>query len=424
MADTIEIRGTFDDVCSCIDFYQNMSTVGLLSIDDLRKSYISTYLEDYKVRFERVKKLKAKRDAEESTEKEIEEEVKEETKSVENDEDSIDWLDDSEDSVDWLEMVPDSVSKTATDDKKDEKGTDVKSVKTVNDSADPEVPAVRDGSGTKIERNPTDSEASNKLRMTAASFFSNLKKAALEEKKLADSQSTGTDGIEISPEQYVPNGIMIEDYVAEGTDTAKSVAQPAMEEPVKKPTEEYDWVEDVQYVKNGTMIEDVPPLPEAEEADEDRVSETSKNGTNSVEETTNDTDTVGVSKQVPALCYVPNGVILEDLVERVPQTEVYYEDKMDSRSNVGTSDTEKIKTATNSRTVKNRETKRNQVKREKVKTEKTVETDKTYKSVRDYVKQNSGCERSDILKYFSKRDIEKALMSAKIVQKKKKYYAV
>ena len=402
MADTIEIRGTFDDVCSCIDFYQNMSTVGLLSIDDLRKSYISTYLEDYKVRFERVKRLKAKRDAEG------------EVKAVEDDRDS----------EDWLEMIPVSEGKTATDDNEDEKGTDVKSSQTVNVGADSEVPAVRDGSDTKIERNSTDSEASNKLRMTAASFFSDLKKVALEEKKLAENQSTGTDSIEISPEQYVPNGIMIEDYVAEGTDTAKSVVQPAMEEPVKKPTKEYDWVEDVQYVKNGTMIEDVPPLPEAEEDDEDRVSETSKNGTNSVEETTNDTDTVGVSKQVPALCYVPNGVILEDLVERVPQTEVYYEDKMDSRSNVGTSDTEKIKTVTNSRTVKNRETKRNQVKREKVKTEKTVETDKTYKSVRDYVKQNSGCERSDILKYFSKRDIEKALMSAKIVQKKKKYYAV
>lgn len=420
MADMIEIRGTFDDVCSCIDFYQNMSTVGLMSIDDLRKSYISTYLEDYKVRFERVKKLKAKRDAEESTEKEIEEEVKEETKSVENDEDSIDWLDDSGDSVDWLEMVPDSGSKTATDDKEDEKGTDVKSVKTVNDSADPEVPAVRDDSGTKIERNPTDSEASNKLRMTAASFFSNLKKAAVEEKKLADSQSTGIDGIEISPEQYVPNGIMIEDYVAEGTD--KDGAQSTTEEPTK----EDDWVEDVQYVKNGTMIEDIAPLPEADEVEgkEDGVSETSKDNTNSVEDTTNDTNLTEVSKQVPALCYVPNGVILEDVVERVPQTEVYYEDKMDSRSNVVTPDTEKVKTATNSRTVKNRETKRNQVKREKVKTEKTVETDKTYKSVRDYVKQNSGCERSDILKYFSKRDIEKALMSAKIVQKKKKYYAV
>lgn len=403
MADTIEIRGTFDDVCSCIDFYQNMSTVGLLSIDDLRKSYISTYLEDYKVRFERVKRLKAKRDAD--------------AKAVEDDRDS-------KDSEDWLEMVPVSDGKTATDDCGAKKGIDVKSNQTVNDGADSEVFTVRDSSDTKIERNSTDSEASNKLRMTAASFFSNLKKAALEEKKRVESQSTSTDDIEISPEQYVLNGIMIEDYIAEGIDTVKSVEQPAMEEPVKKPTEGYDWVEDVQYVKNGTMIEDVPPLPEAEEDDEGRVSETGKNSTNSVEEATNDTDTVEVSKQVPALCYVPNGVILEDVVERVPQTEVYYEDKIDSRSNVETSDTEKIKTATNSRTVKNRETKRNQVKREKVKTEKTVETDKTYKSVRDYVKQNSGCERSDILKYFSKRDIEKALMSAKIVQKKKKYYAV
>lgn len=402
MADTIEIRGTFDDVCSCIDFYQNMSTVGLLSIDDLRKSYISTYLEDYKVRFERVKRLKAKRD------------VEGEVKAVEDDRDS----------EDWIEMIPVSDGKTATDDNKVKRGIDVESNQTVNGGADSEVPAVRDGSDTKIERNSTDSEASNKLRMTAASFFSNLKKAALEEKKRVESQSTGTDDIEISPEQYVPNGIMIEDYIAEGIDTVKSVEQPAVEEPVKKPTEGYDWVEDVQYVKNGTMIEDVPPLPEAEEDDEGRVSETGKNSTNSVEEATNDTDTVEVSKQVPALCYVPNGVILEDVVERVPQTEVYYEDKIDSRSNVETSDTEKIKTDTNSRTVKNGETKRNQVKREKVKTEKTVETDKTYKSVRDYVKQNSGCERSDILKYFSKRDIEKALMSAKIVQKKKKYYAV
>lgn len=417
MADTIEIRGTFDDVCSCIDFYQNMSTVGLLSIDDLRKSYISTYLEDYKVRFERVKKLKAKRDAEGSIEKEVEGEVKGEVKTVEEDEDS----------VDWLEMVPVSGGKIATDVKEDEKGTDVNSAQTVNDSADPEVPAVKDGSDTKIERNSTDTEASNKLRMTAASFFSNLKKAALEEKKLAESQSTGTNDIEISQEQYVPNGIMIEDYIAEGTDTVKNGVQPVMEEPVKKPTVENDWVEDVQYVKNGTMIEDVAPLPEAEEDDGDNeveVTETSGNVINSVEETTNDTDTAEGSKQVPALCYVPNGVILEDVVERVPQTEVYYEDKMDSRSNIETPDTEKIKTATNSRTVKNREIKRNQVKREKVKTEKTIETDKTYKSVRDYVKQNSGCERSDILKYFSKRDIEKALMSAKIVQKKKKYYAV
>lgn len=396
MADMIEIRGTFDDVCSCIDFYQNMSTVGLLSIDDLRKSYISTYLEDYKVRFERVKRLKAKRD------------VEGEVKAVEDDRDS----------EDWIEMIPVSDGKTATDDNKVKRGIDVKSNQTVNGGADSEVPAVRDGSDTKIERNSTDSEASNKLRMTAASFFSNLKKAALEEKKRVESQSTGTDDIEISPEQYVPNGIMIEDYVAEGT--GKDGAQSTTEELIK----ENDWVEDVQYVKNGTMIEDVPPLPEAEEDDEGRVSETGKNSTNSVEEATNDTDTVEVSKQVSALCYVPNGVILEDVVERVPQTEVYYEDKIDSRSNVETSDTGKIKTDTNSRTVKNRETKRNQVKREKVKTEKTVETDKTYKSVRDYVKQNSGCERSDILKYFSKRDIEKALMSAKIVQKKKKYYAV
>lgn len=412
MADTIEIRGTFDDVCSCIDFYQNMSTVGLLSIDDLRKSYISTYLEDYKVRFERVKRLKAKRDAEWSTKREAEGEVKGEVEAV----------DDSEDSVDWLEMVPVSGVKTVTE---DETGTEVKSVQKVDEVSKPGVSAIGEGSDTNIERNSTDSEASNKLRMTAASFFSNLKKAALEEKKRVERQSTGTDSIEISPEQYVPNGIMIEDYVAEGIDTDKSEAQPAAEEPVKKSTVENDLVEDVQYVKNGTMIEDVAPLPEAED-DEVGVTKTSEDATDSVEETTNDTDTDTVegSKQVPALCYVPNGVILEDVVERVPQTEVYYEDKMDSRSNTETSDTEKIKTATNSRTVKNRETKRNQVKREKVKTEKTVETNKTYKSVRDYVKQNSGCERSDILKYFSKRDIEKALMSAKIVQKKKKYYAV
>ena len=48
----------------------------------------------------------------------------------------------------------------------------------------------------------------------------------------------------------------------------------------------------------------------------------------------------------------------------------------------------------------------------------------SYRSVRDFVKQNKGCSLSDIQKYFSVKEIKKALLSAKIVERKGKYYTV
>lgn len=47
-----------------------------------------------------------------------------------------------------------------------------------------------------------------------------------------------------------------------------------------------------------------------------------------------------------------------------------------------------------------------------------------FKDVRDFVKKNSGCSISDIKEYFSIKDIKKALMASKIVEKRNKYYVV
>lgn len=47
-----------------------------------------------------------------------------------------------------------------------------------------------------------------------------------------------------------------------------------------------------------------------------------------------------------------------------------------------------------------------------------------YPNVRDFVKKHPGCSSADIKKFFSSRDIQRALMSSKIVEKRGKYYIV
>lgn len=68
------------------------------------------------------------------------------------------------------------------------------------------------------------------------------------------------------------------------------------------------------------------------------------------------------------------------------------------------------------------------VKPEAVKPEirETVEKSKfqDYKNVRDFVKKNPGCSYSDVKEFFSMKEIQKALLNTKIVEKKNKLYVV
>lgn len=56
----------------------------------------------------------------------------------------------------------------------------------------------------------------------------------------------------------------------------------------------------------------------------------------------------------------------------------------------------------------------------------TVEKSKfqDYKNVRDFVKKNPGCSYSDVKEFFSMKEIQKALLNTKIVEKKNKLYVV
>ena len=47
-----------------------------------------------------------------------------------------------------------------------------------------------------------------------------------------------------------------------------------------------------------------------------------------------------------------------------------------------------------------------------------------YKNVREYVKYNPGCTVSEVKEYFSIKEIKKALIGSKIVEKKNKLYVV
>lgn len=68
------------------------------------------------------------------------------------------------------------------------------------------------------------------------------------------------------------------------------------------------------------------------------------------------------------------------------------------------------------------------VKPEAVKPEirETVEKPKfqDYKNVRDFVKKNPGCSYSDVKEFFSMKEVQKALLNTKIVEKKNKLYVV
>jgi hypothetical protein len=63
---------------------------------------------------------------------------------------------------------------------------------------------------------------------------------------------------------------------------------------------------------------------------------------------------------------------------------------------------------------------------EKPEIRETVEKPKfqDYKNVRDFVKKNPGCSYSDVKEFFSMKEIQKALLNTKIVEKKNKLYVV
>lgn len=51
MGETIKIQGNLEDIFDCVNFYQNLSVVGSVSIEDLKKSYIDMYLAEYRENF-------------------------------------------------------------------------------------------------------------------------------------------------------------------------------------------------------------------------------------------------------------------------------------------------------------------------------------------------------------------------------------
>ena len=57
----IRVKGNIKDISNSISFYQNLSTVGMVSIDELRKTYIDMYLNDYKKRYVKKKSKKDKK---------------------------------------------------------------------------------------------------------------------------------------------------------------------------------------------------------------------------------------------------------------------------------------------------------------------------------------------------------------------------
>lgn len=231
------------------------------------------------------------------------------------------------------------------------------------------------------------------------SIFSALKEADAKKAKIESDWSR-----KYPQAEYVNRGVYLEDFVPTVSPRSSSENTTNVQQ-VK--------YRDAEYVSTGVILEEfksvisqVQDVPSAVVAS----NKIQKNTSNPV-------------------MYVSQGVVLEDVIPKVSVSESSF--TSDDIQDLGNSDdSTKVRNSHTKKKVESR--KRKKVKR--IDTDKTVkdkelskrETEKTesYKNVRDFVKRNPGCVLNDILRYFSQKEIQRALMSAKVVQRKKKFYVV
>lgn len=181
---------------------------------------------------------------------------------------------------------------------------------------------------------------------------------------------------EVSDTEYVDHGIYVEDIVTDSSESEDEYEEDDYDD------EEYDETDYVEEEKEEGDTED---------DEEEYVSYKSLNGNRVVEDYDDDDD-------FEFLDYKDVTPVKEEVIE---------EPKVVSPVEKEESEVLKPKEAM-------------------VEVRETVEKLKVqdYKNVRDFVKKNPGCSYSDVKEFFSMKEIQKALLNTKIVEKKNKLYVV
>lgn len=366
MAEYIRVQGDKENICNCIDFYQGLTKVGLMGVKELRKSYLDMYLDDY---IQRCKDTLQKR----KNKIEVDKAVSEESNK-------------NMDIFRSMVNTPEEGISSHTIENKEE----IESVP------------------HEVILNP------------------------MEDKTNID---------------YVKNGVFLEDLVLPDKELEEVLPDKEVEE---VSTEEIEWVSHGVYVedlKSGVAEEDAQEEEVLEDSDEvedstsydfedsDDSDEVEDSTSYDFEEEDDDSDEVEDNDNTTPYDSEDDDsdeefISFKDSFGSVPDDD---DDDDFVFMDYQNSDDTRVKNA-------NEEQKTSRVEIPRVKdrvidnteekgfAESNVVENKPkvydYKNVRDFVKKNPGCSYSDVKECFSMKEIQKALLTTKIVEKKNKLYVV
>ena len=361
MAEYIRVQGVKENICNCIDFYQGLTKVGLVGVKELRKSYLDMYLADYIQR------------CNETLEKRTE---RKEEKKISN--------------------TPVVSTPTKNTFEEEESGIDLfRNMLSTPEEVEYLLHGVFIDGNTVIEKEES-TPVKDEVEYTNHGVF-------LEEVAVS-TENTEVPVDEVTDTEYVDHGIYIEDIVTDNSEPEDEYEENYSEDDNEDEEDEdgYEY-EDYDETDDSTDYIEEKDEDDTEEDDEEYVSSKSLRNKRVV----NDYD------DFEFLDYKDTTSAEEKVVEESKTVSTEEKVKPEIREVV-----EKPKTVSAEE----------RVKPEAVKSEigEIIEKPKfqDYKNVRDFVKKNPGCSYSDVKEFFSMKEIQKALLNTKIVEKKNKLYVV
>lgn len=404
MGETIKIQGNLEDIFDCVNFYQNLSVVGSVSIEDLKKSYIDMYLAEYRENFHEGRKQlleKRKKDLDIRNSDNTVEVVSSVPTTEEVNHGNILGEANERDSKDF-EEVEHGINLDEVDIEEvnlDE--VDIDEVKTVPSKRNFE--EVEHGIMLDTFEEVSNDDAHNVVEKSENNF------------------------------EEVEHGIILDGIINTETVEEKGIEDlgNTTEKTVEEKNDSFDdfvWEDELKLKENDE--EEISQKESIEDIEYRSKSRRERFGEKiSLEDLEGDIDEDGYSKENK-----PHSSRFKDYEERdrfrnrrkyrgrYKDRERYFEeDYVDRKSELDETTISRIQEPKEGYKPEKKKVKSySSIIDENIGERPTLE----YKNVRDYVKKHSGCSIDDVCQYFTRKDVNKALMNVKIVKKKNKLYVV
>lgn len=398
MGETIKIQGNLEDIFDCVNFYQNLSVVGSVSIEDLKKSYIDMYLAEYRENFHEGRKQlleKRKKDL------------------------------DIRNSDTTVEVVP-SVPTT-------EEVNHGNILGEVNERDSKDFEEVEHG----INLDEVDiDEVKN---VPSKRNFEEVKHGIMLDTYEEVSNDDTCSVVEKSENNFeeVEHGIILDDIINNETVEEKGIEDSdTIEKTVEEKNDSFDdfvWEDELKLKEN-----DEEEISQKESIEED-IEYRSKSRRERFGEKISLEDLEGdIDEDIDEEGYSrenkPHSSRFKEYEERdrlrdrrkhrgryKDREKDFEENYIDRNSELDETTVDKIQEPEEGYKSEKRKVKSySSIIDENIGERPTLE----YKNVRDYVKKHSGCSIDDVCQYFTRKDVNKALMNVKIVKKKNKLYVV